>query len=196
MRLKVDPRDVVHKHALMTRRLIEGQQQASREAGEAVVQSIRRDLESKILRPRESTGLLASKITYAVHPVAGGGYLIGIGDIARMFKTVPYWRLIDEGGPIAATVVPGFFVDISGRRVPFDQSRAPKPGSPSMDMFIYTPKGQWVSPVVFAGDAEATASLMFVHKPINPKHYFDSGADQARAKVFMIFKRWFLQAFR
>jgi len=195
MRLKLDGRDVISKHRLMARRLIEGQWSASQEAGEVVTEAVKADLQSKILRPRESEGLLASEITYDVRRMLGGNLFIGIGDILRMRKRVPYWRLIDEGGPISVKAVPGFFINTQGVRVPFER-RAP--GQKSDDIFIYAPLHGWTSPHKYStlGEAAQQASVMFVRKPIDPKHYFDSGNDQAQPRVFMIFKRYFLQAFR
>jgi len=147
-----------------------------------LVQAIREDLERKILRPRESGGELSDAIDGEVVRNEGD-LIIGVGDTEKMNTEVPYWRLQDQGGPIAVDAVPGFFVGPSGQRVPFDQGRAPATQSTphgfmptrfSQDVFVYDKKG---------------SSIMWIKNDVKPKRYFEGGEHVARPKVMAEFEK-------
>ena len=162
-KIRIDASDVMQKLDRLKQNLPLNIATQSTKVAEIIAAEVRRDLRDKILRPRESTGLLESEIE-GVTVWRGKDLIVGVGDIARLTARVPYWRLQDEGGPVPSRVVPGFFVDESGRRVPFDDARAPiaVPGGAnkqSMDVFIYSPLHGWTSPHNYMSIAEAAQGV-------------------------------------
>lgn len=191
--IQVDSRNAVSNHRAFEKKLLAEIGLAAEEGKEILIQEIRDDLASKILRPRESDGELSDAIDGEVIR-RSGNLIIGVGDIEKMNAEVPYWRLQDEGGPIAVTAVPGFFVDESGQRVPFDKARAPtttatprgfRPSKFSNDVFIYTPN----SPGLLV-------SIMWVKNDVKPKRYFEGGNFEAKPQVLRLFELALRRALR
>ncbi len=194
MQIRIDGSDVMRQHEFMMKVLIDSQEAVADKAKDVLVEEIRGDLQSKILRPNES-GLksafgdarpkrqderLVANITGQVEKHVGNT-VIGVGDIEAMNTKVPYWRIQDEGGPVTAPAVPGYWVNNAGVRVAGDTSRMPGPGATSGDAFIYNPD---------------SPTIMFVRSHIQPKNYFDSGERVARPKVMRLFERAFRSVWR
>ena len=181
-----DASNVVAEHQKMAADLVGEMHRAAEESADILVGAIRHNLWRKILRPNASTGALYKAIDSKVYE-RNGDLIIGVGDKEKMSKDAPYWRIQDEGGPIASKLVPGFFVDIAGRPVPFDPARGPGGGNDlttvrrGLDVFVYETK---------------THTYMYVHKPIRPKHYFDAGALSVNEMVLITFEKALRRVFR
>ena len=179
--IRADATNILTNHALMAMQLVRGINEASERAKDILVASIREDLAKKILRPRESDGGLSDAIDGEIIRQEGD-IIIGIGNKEKMDAKAPHWYLQDQGGPISVKAVPGYFVDMSGSRVIFDQGRAPKgPGSPGMDVFIWN---------------KGAGSVMWIHNDVKPKHYFEAGNLDAQPKVFREFEAVLRRVFK
>ena len=180
---------VVHKR--MAANMMRASVIAAERSKEVLVDEIQRDLKRKTLRPLASQGTLSRAITGKVSKDFTHNVVIGVGDMDKMTEAAPYWQLQDEGGPIVSNIVPGFFVDMGGRRIPFNAASMPSPGASTTDRFIYTGNKRRANPVEMVGGQFALAgtrpSFMYVTRSVRPKHYFDSGAMVAFDKVMKIF---------
>lgn len=180
--MHVDPRDVLRSHSAMKKELFAEIEKAAKQAFPVLVRSIVDDLESKILRPRESEGKLAYAVASGEVFWDDDELIIGVGHIDTMDRIAPWWRLQDQGGPIAVKSVPGYFVDTSGKRVPFQSGAtgASTSGAPpyfakskeSLDLFIYD---------------KGADSIMFIHADVKPKRYFEGGTENARSDIEALF---------
>lgn len=189
--LRVEEGTAVRNHESMVKELLLQISAATERSKDMLVQSIREDLASKILRPRESDGGLSNAIDGEVIKRAGD-LIIGIGNINRMNKSAPHWRLQEQGGPISVRAVPGYFVDQSGTRVPFDQGRAAFGAPATFGGFV----ARKISNDLFVYDGGKSGSIMWVHNEVRPKRYFEAGELKVRTKVLNEFERVLRSVFR
>ncbi len=189
--VRVEEGSIIRNHEAMKKALMSEIFAAAERSKDLLVTSIREDLARKILRPRESDGGLSDAIDGEIIRKAGG-LLIGIGNIERMNKEAPHWRLQEQGGPISVRAVPGYFVDQSGRRIPFDKSRSPT-FSPGLGGGFVRRK---VSNDLFIYDGGKSGSIMFVRGDVKPKKYFEAGELRARQKVLNEFEQVMRRVFR
>ncbi len=180
--IHVDSREVISSHSAMKKELLAEMEKAARASFSILVRSIVDDLEEKILRPRESKGTLAFAVATGEVFWEDGDLVIGVGHEDTMDRIAPWWRLQDLGGPIAVKAVPGYFVDTSGKRVPFrlGATGSTSSGAPpyftksneSLDLFIYD---------------KGADSIMFIHADVKPKRYFEAGSEDARPRIEALF---------
>lgn len=197
-RMRVEEGSIIRNHEAMAKELMTQIAASAERSKDILVASIREDLARKILRPRESDGGLSDAIDGEIIR-REGNILIGIGNIDRMSKEAPHWRLQERGGPISVRAVPGYFVDASGQRITtgpggssFDKGRAPT-SSPELRGGFVRRK---VSNDLFIYDGGKSGSIMFVRGDVKPKKYFEAGELRARQKVLDEFEKALRRTFR